>query len=160
MQSTTDIMAILDAEDDRWTKAYAGSTSRAARAMAAGRLCEIQEIQDKIKKEGRAMVARVRPGALPKVPTYTGRTGTAPDPGWEEITDPSGRVIGVQDHRPEEDKLQPAEQKPRGPKVTDEETEEMRRLRREGYTARQIAAMTGRPYTTVSKRIHTMEEEK
>ena len=47
--------------------------------------------------------AKIKAARLPKVPESAGHTGKAPGAEWVVLMDASGRVIDVEDHRPERD---------------------------------------------------------
>ena len=110
------------------------------------------------------MQARIKPLVLPEVPKYTGNTGSTWTRPWYE-TEKDLTVVTVSPRQEVLPKKRVRRRKLRRPHtggrpvVTEEEVKQIMALYSAGVPRKEIAARTGRPYPTICKWIHTLEEK-
>lgn len=110
------------------------------------------------------MEARIKPLVLPEAPKYTGNTGSAWTRPWYE-TEKDMTVVTVSPRQEVLPKKRVRRRKLRRPHtgvrpvVTEEEVKQIMALYSAGVPRKEIAARTGRPYPTICKWIHTLEEK-
>lgn len=110
------------------------------------------------------MQARVKPLVLPEAPKYEGNTGSAWTRPWYEA-EKDMTVVTVSPRQGALPKKQFRRRKSGRPHtggrpvVTEEEIKQIMALYSAGVPRKEIAARTGRPYPTICKWIHTLEEK-